>query len=248
VKNGVDNALPTGATLTFGAGGGKYFTGGHNQTLSTLLAASSSAIDLGSAGTLQFATTDAGTWTAGSNVSILHWVGTPGPAGSGTDKIMFGNSNLGLINANLGAANAKIHFQGYNGADILATGEVVPDSVSTRVLGDFNVNGHLDTGDLTAMLGALTDLNAYKLANSPLHPAYPNALTNDDLLNIADVNLSGGVTNADIQAELDLLASAGLGSVSSVPEPATLRLLVLAVPALVLTARRRRLGPAAATR
>jgi hypothetical protein len=207
-----------------------------------------SAIDLGSAGTLQFAPTDASTWTAGNTVSILHWVGTPGPAGSGTDKIIFGGSNTGLTNANLGATDAKIHFQGFNGADILASGEVVPDSVSTRVPGDFNVNGHLDAGDIIAMLSALTDLNAYKLANSPLHSAFPNALTNDDLLNIGDVNSSGGVTNADIQAELDLLASHGLGSVSSVPEPATLILAVLAIPALVLTARRRSLGSPAAAR
>ncbi len=250
VAIGLDNGLATGASLTLGDAAGNtagtFATNGHNQQLNHLTVASGSAIDLGGAGTLQFAATDAGAWTAGSTVSVLHWLGTPGPAGSGTDKIIFGSDSTGLTNANLGASDAKIHFQGYNGAVILATGEVVPNSLSARVLGDFNVNGVLDTGDLTAMLGALTDLNAYKLATSPLHPAYPNPLTNDDLLNIADANYSGAVTNADIQAELDLLAGAGLGSVSSVPEPATFGLLVLAVPALVLTARRRRWRPSAA--
>jgi hypothetical protein len=228
VTGGVDNALPTGATLTFGARGGTYSTAGHNQTLSTLTVGAGSAIDLGGTGTLQFAPTDASTWTAGSTVSILHWIGTPGPAGSGTDKIIFGSSNTGLTNANLGATDAKVHFQGYNGADILATGEVVPDSVSTRVLGDFNVNGHLDAGDITAMLGALTDLNVYKTTKG---------LTNDDLLNIGDVNSSGAITNSDIQAELDLLASHGFGGTAAVPEPASFLLLVMAIPALILTTR-----------
>jgi hypothetical protein len=39
-------------------------------------------------------------------------------------------------------------------------------------------------------------------------------------LNIADVNQSGTVTNADIQATLNLLA--GGGSLAAVPEPSSL--------------------------
>jgi hypothetical protein len=86
--------------------------------------------------------------------------------------------------------------------------------------GDFNQDGKATAADINVMLQALTDLNAYASASSPLHPTYPFALTSDDLLNLGDVNLSGSVTNADIQAELDLLGSMGFGSVGSVPEPA----------------------------
>ena len=82
------------------------------------------------------------------------------------------------------------------------------------------------------MLTALTDLNVWKNSHS---------LTTDDFLNIADVNKDGKVTNADIQAELDLLVSLGLGSAAAVPEPSTVVLLVLgAVPGYLFVRRRRK--------
>ncbi len=70
------------------------------------------------------------------------------------------------------------------------------------VRGDYNLNGTLDPADQSAMLSALTDLNAYKSTNH---------LSNDDLLAIGDLNNSGAVTNSDIQPLLDMLIS-GSGS------------------------------------
>ena len=90
-------------------------------------------------------------------------------------------------------------------------------------LGDFNRDGHVNAADLPAMLAALTDLNRYLSANS---------LTDADLLAIGDIDGSGSVTNVDVQALLTLLKTGG-GSVASVPEPASIVLIAIALPGLV---------------
>ena len=80
------------------------------------------------------------------------------------------------------------------------------------------------------MLMALTDLTAYQTSHS---------LTNDDLLNIGDVDLSGRVNNADLQAELKLLIT-GVGSgATTVPEPPTLAMLALGAVVCGFAARGR---------
>jgi hypothetical protein len=84
------------------------------------------------------------------------------------------------------------------------------------------------------MLKALVDLNKYKS---------DRGLTDGDLAAIGDFNGDGLLTNADIQPELDLTASqGGAGAVTAVPEPASLVLVMLALPAILSTARRRRLA------
>ena len=92
----------------------------------------------------------------------------------------------------------------------------MPISTTTRKLGDINVDGHVNAADVTAMLGMLTDLNAYKTSKS---------LSTDDILNIGDIDSSGSVTNADLQALITYIQS-GNGSLAPVPEPGTLVLLV----------------------
>ncbi len=91
------------------------------------------------------------------------------------------------------------------------------------------------------MLTALTDLNAYASASSPLHTAYPQLLTSDDLLNVGDVNRSGSVSNGDIQALLDLVNGVpGAGSLTAVPEPSTLVLAVFGLTSAGLVRPRTR--------
>jgi hypothetical protein len=99
--------------------------------------------------------------------------------------------------------------------------------------GDWNRDGQVTAADIPAMLTALTDLNAY---------ASNNSLSPTQLAAIGDFDSSGTVTNRDIQGLLDLIASQGGGSVTAVPEPASLALLALALPMIVLKVRRRLLA------
>lgn len=87
--------------------------------------------------------------------------------------------------------------------------------------GDFNRDGHVDATDIASMQAALSDLNGWYASMTALglNPTQENL--------IADVNKDGVVNNADMQKLLGILASGG-GS-ESVPEPASVVLLGLAV-------------------
>ena len=223
-------SIPSNTKLVMN-GGILAANGGLNfaSTGNALKLLSNSGIDMGGSGQLLFADSHTVPWISGSILSFLDWNGNVG-VGGGATQLLFGPGGL---TTGAGSQVSQIHFQGYNGATLLGTGEVVPTSPTTRVLGDFNVSGGpLTAADLPAMLTALTDLNVWKTSHS---------LTTDDFLNIADVNKDGKVTNADIQAELDLLVSLGAGSAAAVPEPSTVVLLVLgAVPGYLFVRRRRK--------
>src|SRR5262249_21592914 len=104
-------------------------------------------------------------------------------------------------------------------------------------LGDFNNDGHINTLDIKAGMNALTNTAAY-LANPTGLPS-GDAMTAQDLLTVGDINGDHVFNNADIQTLLDDL-KAGLGSDNSVPEPASLLLTALALPALLLARRSRK--------
>jgi autotransporter-associated beta strand protein len=88
--------------------------------------------------------------------------------------------------------------------------------------GDFNFDGHVNAADIQAMLTALTDVNKYK-AN--------NTLTDARMLTIGDFDASGTFNNADLQGLLNLLKAGG-GSLTPVPEPASIVLMAFALPGL----------------
>jgi hypothetical protein len=82
--------------------------------------------------------------------------------------------------------------------------------------------------DIPAMLAALTDLNKFKSTNS---------LKDENLLSFGDIDGSGTITNADINALIGLLRSGG-GSADAVPEPNSIALLLLGLPLLASIARK----------
>jgi hypothetical protein len=109
------------------------------------------------------------------------------------------------------------------------------DNLKFIVRGDWNRNSAVDVTDIQAMLAGLTDLAAYKTAKN---------LNNESLLAIGDFNNDGFVTNRDIQPMLNFLASSGLGSIATVPEPASAILAIVAVLwGCALEFRRRPLQP-----
>ncbi len=214
---GAPDVLPNTSKLVLA--GGTFGTQGNSDTVGALSVTAPSVIDLGTGtSVLHFDDSHLESWQG--PVTISNWSGNLGTGGSG-DQVFFGASNT-----TLGANLTRIHFAGFNGATLLNSGEVVANTISQFHAGDWNADGTVNSSDIPAMLTALTDLNAYAAAGSALHSAYPFALTSDDLLNIGDVNISGSITNADIQAELDLVISlGGAGNVAAVPEPASLVLL-----------------------
>ncbi len=98
------------------------------------------------------------------------------------------------------------------------------------VRGDFNQDGHVTAADVSAMVKALTDLNAYKLKNG---------LFDANLNTIGDFDGDGSVTNADLQMLLQLLKSGG-GSLAAVPEPQSMGLIAAACVAFLGVALHRK--------
>ncbi len=194
--------------------GGTFATGGFSETMNTLGLLSNSILDLGSgASVLHIADSHTLSWVG--TLTVNNWNGTWGPTGGGTvDKFFVGPDVSGLNTSQLN----KINFTGFSpGALMLSTGEVVPIA---PMKGDYNVDHVLSSIDISTMLAALTDLNAFRTNNH---------LTQSDLLAIGDFSNDGAVTNADIQGLLDYVAQFGSGSTVAVPEPSTLLLAIVVV-------------------
>ncbi len=107
-------------------------------------------------------------------------------------------------------------------AGLYTSGNLVVANVNA-LPGDYNRDGRIDAGDISAMQTALTDLSGFAAANS--------SLSAGDLLTLEDVNGDGVVTNADEQALLRFLLNGG-NNYTTVPEPTSGVLLALAGAAI----------------
>jgi hypothetical protein len=133
-----------------------------------------------------------------------------GVSGNTSSLIRFGTDDLAFRTSN-------------NQVIIAHSGIVAP-----TLRGDLNRDGQLTAADISSMIGALLSLNASKTAHG---------MSDVQLRAVGDVNgdfnpaaQTGGVNNADRQALLNLLKA---GSMTSVPEPSSLVLSVIAMATLI---------------
>ena len=96
---------------------------------------------------------------------------------------------------------------------------------------DGSTPGNLDSATLGFARAALTNLNVYKSSNG---------LSDSGLVPLGDLNGDGTVNNLDVQGLINLLKNGG-GSLSAVPEPASIWLIAsgfIAVGGVSLRRRR----------
>lgn len=86
---------------------------------------------------------------------------------------------------------------------------------SPVLAGDFNNNGTLDVADIQRLMQALANGQQYET---------DHGLTDSDLLAYGDVDNNGVFNNLDIQALIAKIANGGTGSLTAVPEPASISL------------------------
>ncbi|HZZ26556.1 MAG TPA: autotransporter-associated beta strand repeat-containing protein [Pirellulales bacterium] len=219
--------------------GGNLGTTGHDQSFNQLnLQAASGQIDLGLGsfsipsspnGAVHF-NGSAGLWAGGSVLTVDNW--TPG-----LDHLFVGfDDSTGLDSTEL----ADINFSGFGtGAKFIpgGNGEIEPVSTPAVVFtlaGDVNNDGHYDSADIVAEEAALINLAHYQTTNP-----YGITLNADEMDAVLDQNHDGLINNIDVQALINNLLN-GQGSQAPVPEPSSLLLLGLALPAIWSAARRRK--------
>lgn len=100
---------------------------------------------------------------------------------------------------------------------------------STKLRGDFNNDGKIDSSDLAAMLAVLAGVSGYQSTYG---------LTNPDLLAVGDFNNDHALNNADPQGMLNALIGSATPT-AVVPEPASW-LLIMISGMMLLGVRMRR--------
>ncbi len=183
---------------------------------------------------------------AGSNSYVGPWAKTPAgqeqefldvrnmllslPGGVGAGLLYWYPEAVQVPGYNIYNGGATALFDATSNHAALST---IVDSVNNPfapIRGDFNGDGHFNATDISAMLAALSDLNAYKTAR---------AFTAPDMTYLGDFNGDGVITNADLQGMIAALAS-GQGSTNPVPEPSAALLLTVAATAVSFRPFRRR--------
>ena len=225
--------------------GGTLGTFGSSQLLSAtnLTVSANSTIDMGDSlganDQVILAPSNSQTWNPSAFLRINNWNGIPVTGNGTVDNLMiFGDG--GTLTGLTSAQKAAIHFTGYvTGAKLVTNGsnsEIVPASATQLLIGDVNQDTHVDVADVQAMMTALSDLTAY----AAQHPS----LDAPSRVDVLDPNHDLHNDNLDVQALINLLANGGGsapggGSLTAVPEPGSLVLAILALPALTYALRRR---------
>jgi hypothetical protein len=107
---------------------GNMSSGGFNQTFGAITLSGNSIITLGTGShALNFADCSASFWDTTKTLVIKGWTGTPSASGT-AGKIFIGSTAAGLSTAQLGL----VSFEGFAGAILLPTGELVPATLSIQ--------------------------------------------------------------------------------------------------------------------
>ena len=222
--------IASGTSQTF-AGVETSGTGLANGTNDSLYVASGSPhIDFG-AGTgasLHVGDSSATAWP-GTKLTIDNWTYGAGTAG---DHFVVGvtstanPSGTGLTSAEL----AQIQFTDFRQGAVIASHTTTARSIGEILptVGDINQDGSINAADVSALMSGLTNISAFQSARVLTSPS--GLFTASDAKFLLDVNGDGVDTNADLQAEISLIATiaaGGTGVINAVPEPASFVLLAL---------------------
>lgn len=120
---GNSNQIVDNSAMTLA--GGTFDSGGNSETLDTLTLDASSTIDMGNAGTINFATSIGESWSG--TLFVTNWAGNK--TGGGSNQLIFGSSTAGLTTGQLNSIrfiNPTGFSPGTYYANILSSGEIVP--------------------------------------------------------------------------------------------------------------------------
>ena len=152
-----------------------------NENIGTLSLVDNSIIKLGATDhSIVFTSSSASPgvadfWMPGKTLTIKGWTGTPLASGT-AGKIFVGTDATGLTANQL----AQISFEGFQGASILATGEVVPTSFLSATTNEFEMFRYAPnpvTDKLTiSNINAIEMVNVYNLLGQKVISVTPNQL------------------------------------------------------------------------
>lgn len=156
---------------------GNLSSGGFNEVMGTLTLTNTSVLNLASTPhNIAFANSSFAGWDTSKSLTIKGWTGTAGASGT-NGRLFFGSDATGLTSSQLG----QITFDGYTGATILATGEVVPTSSlgiqkQDRVAFKYYPNPVIDSITLSSNM-PIVSVSVYSIVGQKVLSAQPNVIS-----------------------------------------------------------------------